>query len=279
MQLLINTVGEMHAFNDFDQDERKKVMLVHCKAGKGRSGTLITSYMIAHQNKSAAEAMGVFTAKRMRRGFGEGVSIRSQRRYVNYMEQWVVGMQKRYVERKVRVTNVSVWGLKGDVEISVGGYTPRGHCSRGTWELGPLWHARTTGKRTNCTWHPDMDLRTADVCLSVQRWVGFGQIKICKTRAWFNAVMETAKRDGDSQSTSGRFEIPWEEMDGLKGTALKGRQAFERCVVEWEFLDEEGQGEVREPELVSEDGIMEIADDITVVGDSEGEQEKLMCVP
>ncbi|RPB21974.1 phosphatases II [Terfezia boudieri ATCC MYA-4762] len=276
MNLLLSTVSEMNAFFAFEQDDRKKIALVHCKAGKGRSGTLISAYFVAHENKTAMEAMGVFTTKRMRIGFGEGVSIKSQRRYVNYMEQWVIGMQRRYVERKVKVTTVSVWGLKGDVEVSVVGYTAVESCSRGTWEIAPLWRARgAPGKRTNVVWHPNVEAMTGDICLGVQRWAGNGWIKICKTRAWFNAVMEAAKRDGDSQQ-SGRFEIPWEEMDGLKGTAIKGRRAFERCVVDWEFV-EQGDMEIARSIDIMNDGEIELADDITIIGDSGDEGGKLMC--
>lgn len=274
MNLLISTVSEMHAFFTFEQDDRKKVALVHCKAGKGRSGTFISAYLIAYENKTAMEAMGVFTTKRMRKGFGEGVSIRSQRRYVNYMEHWAIGMQKRYVERKVKVTTVSVWGLKGDVEVSVSGYAPVENCSRGTWEITPLWRARGTGKRTSVVWHPDVEVMTGDICLGVQRWASNRWLKICKTRAWFNAVIEAAKRDGDSQQ-GGSFEIPWEEMDGLKGTAVKGRRAFERCVVDWEFVDQGDMEVVRNIEIVN-DSKLEVTDDITIIGDFEDESSKLM---
>lgn len=274
MDLLISTVSEMHAFFTFEQDDRKKVALVHCKAGKGRSGTLISAYLIAHENKTAMEAMSFFTTKRMRKGCGEGVSIGSQRRYVNYMEQWVIGMQRGYIKRKVKVTTVSVWGLKGDVEVSVAGYAPVENCSRGTWEMAPLWRTRETGKRTNIVWHPQVEVMTGDVCLGVQRWAGSGWVKICKTRAWFNAVMETAKRDGDSQQ-GGRFEITWEEMDGLKGTGVKGRQAFERCVVDWEFVDQGDVEHIRSIEVVNGEDI-KLVDDIMIAGDSEDEGSKLM---
>ena len=246
----------MHHFLTSEEDGtgRTPVVLVHCKAGKGRSGTLMASYQVAHQDKSALDAMNLYTSKRMCKGVGEGVSIRSQRRYVGYVEQWSRQMQKRYMERKVRVTKISIWGLKGNIEVSLDGYVPSKNTQRGVWELEPLWQAKALkAKKERMVWYPDVVADTADVCLGVKRWVGKEWMLVCKTRAWFNAVVEGANGERWSSGTAvdarypaahtdksltGVFEIPWEEMDGVKGSCLRGIKAFERCVVEWECVSE-----------------------------------------
>lgn len=62
--------------------------VLHCKAGKGRSGLAACSYLVSHTGLSAADARALFTRQRMRRGFGEGLSIPSQVRYLGYLDRW-----------------------------------------------------------------------------------------------------------------------------------------------------------------------------------------------
>jgi len=69
----------------------KRVIVGHCKAGKGRTGTVLCSYLMSEEGWTKDEALKRFTQRRMRPGFGSGVSIPSQLRYVGYVERWVKG--------------------------------------------------------------------------------------------------------------------------------------------------------------------------------------------
>lgn len=104
----------------------KRVVVVHCKAGKGRSGTAASSYLICEEGWKAEDAMQRFTERRMRVGFGEGVSIPSQVRWVGYVNRWVNEMGKIYMERPVEVVEVRVWGLRDGVEVGVEGFVDEG---------------------------------------------------------------------------------------------------------------------------------------------------------
>lgn len=105
--------------------EGGKVVVVHCKAGKGRSGTMACSYLIAECGWTVAEALARFTERRMRPGFGQGVSIPSQLRWVGYVDRWTKS-GKHYVDRQIEIMEVHVWGLRDGVKVQVEGYVDEG---------------------------------------------------------------------------------------------------------------------------------------------------------
>lgn len=109
-----------------NEEEGERVAVVHCKAGKGRSGTIATGYLISQEGWRKDEALRRFTERRMRAGFGPGVSIASQLRYIGYIDRWTNEMNKQYVERPVEILEVHVWGLRDGVKVAVEGYVDEG---------------------------------------------------------------------------------------------------------------------------------------------------------
>lgn len=108
------------------QTKGERVAVVHCKAGKGRSGTVACSYLISQEGWKMEDALQRFTQRRMKVGFGNGVSIHSQIRWVGYVNRWANQMDKVYVERPVEILEIHVWGLKDGVKIAVEGYVDEG---------------------------------------------------------------------------------------------------------------------------------------------------------
>lgn len=107
------------------ESEKGRTIVVHCKAGKGRSGTSACSYLISEEGWTVEDALARFTARRMRSGFGSGVSIPSQLRWVGYVDWWTKH-GKVYVERQIEILEVHVWGLRDGVKVAVAGYVEGG---------------------------------------------------------------------------------------------------------------------------------------------------------
>lgn len=113
------------SMRDWLGGDKSRVVVVHCKAGKGRSGTASCSYLIAEQGWKMEEAIQRFTQRRMKPGWGAGVSIPSQLRTLQYVEKWTRG-GKKYVERRVQVCEVHVRGLRDGVSVSIRGFIEEG---------------------------------------------------------------------------------------------------------------------------------------------------------
>ncbi|KAL4978544.1 protein-tyrosine phosphatase-like protein [Aspergillus desertorum] len=109
-----------------NQEKGQRIAVVHCKAGKGRSGTMACSYLISQEGWKMEDALQRFTERRMRVGFGSGVSIPSQLRWVRYVNRWTNEMGKRYVERPVEIVEIHVWGLRDGVKVAVEGFVEDG---------------------------------------------------------------------------------------------------------------------------------------------------------
>lgn len=91
LELMATIVHEIDAFL---MKDLRNVALIHCKEGKGRSGTICCAYLMYEARTrgiylSPEEAMETFTRRRMRRHFGAGVSIRCQVRYLHYWKRYL----------------------------------------------------------------------------------------------------------------------------------------------------------------------------------------------
>ncbi|GER45814.1 calcium/lipid-binding (CaLB) phosphatase, partial [Striga asiatica] len=88
-----NHVPQLSMIKEFCEDvhawlspDPKNIAVVHCMAGKGRTGLMVSCYLV-YTGMSAERALHVYAERRTTNN--EGVSIASQRRYVEYWEKIV----------------------------------------------------------------------------------------------------------------------------------------------------------------------------------------------
>jgi hypothetical protein len=115
----------MASMRNWLHEKKGRVVVVHCKAGKGRSGTASCSYLISEEGWPVHKALQRFTERRMRPNMGKGVSIPSQLRWIGYVDRWAKH-GKLYVERQVEVMEVHCWGLRDGVKIQIEGFVEDG---------------------------------------------------------------------------------------------------------------------------------------------------------
>nr|KAK5441116.1 Telomerase protein component 1 [Exophiala xenobiotica] len=264
----------------------KRVAVVHCKAGKGRSGTVSCSYLISEEGWKKDDALVRFTTRRMRSGFGLGVSIPSQLRWVDYVDRWTNEMHKIYKDRPVEIEEIYVWGLRDGVKVTVEGFVDDGRkihqfhtFSRqekismdpstatqptpsdskkdlevlstpptGTPQSSSMNLNSSASNTQNVILKPStpLILATSDVNIDFERRN--------KAPAGFTMVTSLAHvwwnawfEGGSMGRKSGQFEIEWEAMDGIKGSVRKGTKALDGLLVKWRYKEDEMERVITEP--------------------------------
>lgn len=94
----------------------ENVVVVHCKAGKGRTGVMIASLLLKlGEAKNAEEAIKIYGDQRT--VDGRGVTIPSQKRYVSYFSTFLRQSQQTAEEQFI-VHSISLLGKQNAVTVN-----------------------------------------------------------------------------------------------------------------------------------------------------------------
>ena len=100
---LFEICNEIHKYLTIDLSN---VVVVNCRAGKGRAGTVICCYLLySGRFKNPDEAFNYYSIKRFYKG--EGVTQPSQRRYVEYFHS-LLTKTKRYYPYRIKINSILI---------------------------------------------------------------------------------------------------------------------------------------------------------------------------
>ncbi|KAG7823855.1 hypothetical protein KL942_001813 [Ogataea angusta] len=239
---LLETVVEIE---EFLQQSPNHVVVVHCKHGKGRTGSIIVAYLMFKFGLCFREANEVFQERR--RAFRTGITIPSQIRYMHYFEFFLRDKKRQQLYRqllksefqatdvKIRVVNPSRSLLDNakDMLVTING------------ERASLQEAENMQITYYCavSREPDMVVRFNFNLNSILQGLG---------RVWINTIMEYMYQYLATKQSFNYFErpkskvkknptqvahclvtIPWSELDGFKGTKNKGVKLLENVDIEF----------------------------------------------
>lgn len=188
------------------EEGKDRVVVVHCKAGKGRSGTMACSYLISECGWKPSEALARFTERRMRPGFGQGISIPSQLRWVGYVDRWAKA-GKVYVDRQIEIMEVHVWGLRDGVKVQVEGFVDDGKTIK-------LFHVFTKKERVIVQGDAPGSGGLKDKISDMAGFQNEGKVPRSKTITQLDGPNNSKSAAASEHSTSNSFDSTGAETGG-----------------------------------------------------------------
>ncbi|KAN0032536.1 hypothetical protein ACTFIV_006435 [Dictyostelium citrinum] len=125
--LLLDIIEVMNKWLESDE---QNVIAVHCKAGKGRTGTVISCYLINQMKKTTPDLFytsdtilynTISFFNQMRANNSECVTVPSQKRYVGYYIQYLRGQvthSSLLSPPQFKILNIDVIGLYSSTQIA-----------------------------------------------------------------------------------------------------------------------------------------------------------------
>lgn len=264
IEIILESIKEI---DEFLSESTKNVAVLHCKSGKGRSGTICCSYLIYKSlnlqlETDPLQVIEFYTQKRMRPSSGDGVSILSQRRYLEYWFEYLnLSPELKNIYHGF-TQNISMFDLKKscitmirinnleysedifisclDLDLVLETYIkrqdyPNGVQAKQAYQV----HASDIRKKQNnnliiVPGKPVYISDLKDVRISFKKWCF----------SWFNIFFETLHSNNkktfaidsimdNTQFINGQYNLRWKDLDGFKGTRQKGMQLFESLDICW----------------------------------------------
>ncbi|KAG4305178.1 hypothetical protein PORY_001348 [Pneumocystis oryctolagi] len=201
------------------------VAVLHCKAGKGRSGMIACCYLVSENNLTVNSALFQFTKARIRKGYGDGITIMSQKRYISYVEKWT-RIGRKYQELYIVISKLEIFGANKKIGCKIYGYD-----NENTIEcLYTFLPPEMTINEATVICIPTIELICkSDICVEIYYQYKFKRV-VLKDRCWFNVFFERLNDENE-----GFFSIEFQDFDHLKAYKNESR-LFDKLVLKWKFL-------------------------------------------
>lgn len=224
---IIRTVHEMD-----DELSNGQTIVVHCRHGKGRTGSIIVGYLMFKYHLTFERANKIFTVRR--KIYRHGVSVPSQVRYLGYYEEYledkptreaydrIVSKGPLLTIKQVVLHNLTCTPSTGHLRIHCQGFRNRGA------ELATLLEFTEETSEYDANGRdliltPKEPLTTKNMDVSFQFTLISNRVTVFMLWMWVNAAMESALLSSNDIEVT----IPWENMDGYRGTERRGMRMLE----------------------------------------------------
>ncbi|ODV85060.1 hypothetical protein CANARDRAFT_187102, partial [[Candida] arabinofermentans NRRL YB-2248] len=243
---------------EYLSESPKNVVVLHCRHGKGRTGSVVVGYLMFKYAIPFELANGIFVARR--KLFRTGVSICSQVRYLKYLETFLADINKQNLYRSLvkqeSCFTIRLWQLaiiepdqilqKGihELNVELGKLVKEGASKELLYKFNSKKEISKMDDNI-IIFEPDKELSFQDADISIQFGFGLnGIISGAVGRVWLNFPFEYIRhllelpsfninefiKDDESFNSIHtqlcKVVVPWCKMDGYKGTKKKGLNMF-----------------------------------------------------
>ncbi|ODV77145.1 phosphatases II, partial [Suhomyces tanzawaensis NRRL Y-17324] len=223
MDMLLRVVKELDEY----LSETDHLAVVHCKAGRGRSGTVVCAYLMYQFSKegkhlTVEEAILWFSAKRMRTFADTGISIKSQRRALEYWYKFLQFTRKERLEyfRSSAGAEKHLYGIRviNPCQGWIGEICIQTYIDGNIGDIYKFTDPSSPGisRVRERTPIPVQEFRVA--------------IKWCY--CWYHLFFEKRKQMVEGLDTF-KLVATWDDFDGFKGTTHKGVKWFDALEIYW----------------------------------------------
>lgn len=221
LQSIVRSIGE------YIRRDSGNVAVIHCKLGKGRSGLVTVGVLMVEMGYTLEDADTLFTERRMRSGFGSGMSIKCQRRYARYLQlskDVPYDPDFRFKFHTIRFVGALFDALDEQIEIGISSLVDG--------EPSTVHPKRISDQGNHVIATLPSDELALDVKISLlNRFSSRLNITTALAYTCFNMYWESLSQ----KANDGAFvtKCHWNEMDGFKGTEKKGLKLFESMELYW----------------------------------------------
>lgn len=189
-------------------------VFVHCKHGKGRTGSVLIAYLMFkyHVDVNSANAL---LAQRHRL-YNKGVTIKGQLKYLHYWQKYLSGSLKYHRDTlwmidSIQIVNGSNWRFQFEIASIE-------KCEE---QCGLHWNQM--GVLSSGVNYQSKLITNQDICI---------QIKV-KSLLWMTYSTTSLNLSFEKSPVSIKFN----DMDGYRGTNHKGKTTFDEIIIEYHQIE------------------------------------------